>query len=71
MKDSCVKFLETEDGFFVVVVVSTKSSNFTNRTSFPLPSLPERVTWKVWERVCPHSFCLNLQLFWSALTRKL
>ena len=45
--------------------------DFTTRTSFPLPSLPERVTWKVWERGCPHSFYLSLQLFWSALTRKL
>ena len=33
MKDSCVKFLETEDGFFI----STYSSNFTTWTSFPLP----------------------------------
>ena len=74
VKNLWVKFLETEDGFFLI---STWSSNFTNWTSVSLPFSPKRgCTWKVLGMRLPlvmilHTFCLNLQLFWSSLTRKL
>ena len=51
--------------------------NFTNWTSFPLPFLlRRRCTWKALGTKLPlvmtlRTFCSNMQLFWSAFTKKL